>query len=181
MNHPILPIYIQSLDLELPKKYLYDHVIEQHEKHKYNPIVGLGNSFKIKDTKENHFDRLYDEVLKKANNLFGELKLLENNSRNCLAYVTNKNHYRNGIHHHSKSSVINSVFYLHMPKTEKLKEGSLSFYDDSGEIELFWYKPKIGDLIFFPHYMKHEPNPILTEEYRICINIEIQCENVWNN
>jgi len=54
----------------------------------------------------------------------------------------------------------------------------LGIYNSNKELR-FWYKPKEGDLIIYPGWLKHEPIPPDTNEYRIALNMEIQCQVIW--
>jgi len=148
-------------------------------KHK-NYVYTRGNNFPItpQDDPDNVFDNLYQQVFDRANMLFGPLELDARNSRTCWAYLTNKDFYRGGIHDHMRTSTITSVFYVNVPKTNQHREGVLSVYDQK-EVEMFTYTPVAGELIMFPNYLKHQPHQVFTDEYRVSINIEIRCKDVW--
>lgn len=173
-RHPIIPIFIMNLELDLPTHYLYRSILEQH---KVTECYKIGNSFPIKDDLK-VLKGLYDSFMVKAQRVLGPFNLSEKNIETCWAYVTNKDHYMGGIHHHLRSSTINGVYYLNVPKTDDEREGVITFYDDHDK-ELFWYKPRNGDLVIMPNFLKHQPKPISTEEYRIAINMEILCDYEW--
>ena len=173
MNHPQLPVYIQTLELDLPLDKMHDDIIDKHSKYKYS----IGNNFMIED-ENGYIDKLYEAFLQESIKLLGNFELRSSNKRACWAYVTNCDHYRGGIHDHIRTSVINAVYYLRMPKTDNLRDGSISFYDRNDK-ETFWYKPRTSDLVIFPNYLRHEPNPVSTKEHRVAINMEIQCNYNW--
>lgn len=172
--HPLIPIFIMNLEYDLPKSYLYHSIVEQH---KVTDCYKIGNSFPIENM-DSILNGLYYRFLYKTQKVLGPFNLSEKNSNTCWAYMTNKDHYIGGIHDHMRSSTINGVYYLNVPKTEDEKEGIITFFDDNDK-ELFWYKPRNNDLIIMPNFLKHEPKPISTEEYRVSINMEILCDYVW--
>ena len=149
--------------------HLYDYVVEQHK----NADYSNNNNFPLKDTINREFDFLYDVFLRETEKLIvGRATLSVKNKRTAWAYVTNKDHYLGGIHNHVETSSINGVFYLNMPETTDFREGTISFYDNEYN-ETNCFKPSNGDLLIFPNFLNHEPNPISTDEYRIGINMEI--------
>ena len=167
-----LPLIITDIDNYTPPQTLYDHIVAQHIKTQYIK----GNNFKIKDTKEKDLDNLYQHALNKISLMFN-FKLLDSNSRDCWAYVLNKGSSRNGIHNHNRTSVINMVYYLYVPKSKDYRDGAIAIYENENEnSELFCYRPRTGDLLVMPNWLLH--NPLIThcEEYRISINMEIMCE-----
>ena len=174
-KHPIIPIFITNLEYDIPSYYLYHSLVEQH---KVTECYKIGHSFPIENVDKNILNGLYFRFLYKAQKILGPFNLSEKNITTCWAYMTNKDHYMGGIHNHVRSSTINGVYYLNVPHTEDEKEGIITFFDDNDK-ELFWYKPRKGDLVIMPNFMKHEPKPISTEEYRVAINMEILCDYVW--
>ena len=141
-----LPLYIFNIGEHPNKNSMAQSVIYEHAKHVYTQ----GNSFPIKSNIES-FDELYKRLLEISEDLFDGLQLLENNKRTCWAYFTNKDFYRGGIHNHMRTSIINAVYYLQVPKTKSYKEGGISFYDEENN-EVFCFKPRPGDLIIFPKF-----------------------------
>ena len=170
--NPNYPIFHTSFDIPR-REEMVASVIEQHLQQKYDQ----GNlNFCLK--KELWFDNLYQDHLNIATSLFGELQLHNSNSRNCWAYVNNKNFFKSSIHDHIRTSVIISVYYLSIPQTSSDDEGAICFYTFQNE-EIFKFKPMTGDMIIFPYYFKHMPLQSHTCDYRIAINMEIKCNNVW--
>ena len=170
-----LPIYLFETSKNYPTASMIDVVMESHRKADYT----RGNSFPIIDT-TGAFDRLYSEFFSIAAEEFGPLELDPRSIRTCWGYVTNKDFYKGGIHHHLRSSTINGVYYLSVPSTETAREGSISFYNDAHQ-EIYNIKPKAGDLVIFPNYLHHQPHQSRTEEYRIAVNMEIICKDIWRN
>ena len=95
------------------------------------------------------FYTLYKDFFRVANQHFGPLHLDQRNLVNCWGYVTNKFFYKGGIHNHLNTCVINDI------------------------------RPEVGDLIIFPGYLNHQPHQSFSSDYRISINMEIICQNVW--
>ena len=170
--NPNYPIFHTSFDVP-HREEMVASVIDQHIEQK---STKGGISFCLK--KELWFDNLYQNHLNIATSLFGGLQLDNSNSRNCWAYVNNKNFYEGCIHDHCRTSVVNSVYYLSIPETASRDEGSICFYTFQNE-ELFKFKPKTGDMLIFPYYFRHMPLQSHTDDYRIAINMEIKCNNVW--
>ena len=170
-----LPIYLFETTGNYPNKEMIDVVMTSHGHADYL----RGNSFPIVDT-IGAFDRLYQEFFNIASEELGPLELDPKSIRTCWGYVTNKDFYKGGIHHHLRSSTINAVYYLSVPETKTGREGSISFYNDAHK-EIYNIKPKAGDLVMFPNYLLHQPHQSFSEEYRISVNMEIICKEIWNN
>jgi hypothetical protein len=77
------------------------------------------------------------------------------------------------LHNHLNTSTINSVYYLNVPITASIGQGSISFLLNGNK---FTYKPENGDLLIFPDYLDHQINFLDDEEYRVSINMEIKCK-----
>lgn len=170
-----LPIYIFNIGAHPERNIMSQGVINTHLQKEYT----TGNNTQV-ITNKDLFDGLYQKMFDIADDLFGGVQLLENNKRTCWAYVTNKDFYRGGIHEHTRTSVVNSVYYLQVPETKSYREGGISFYNGEDQ-EVFCYKPKVGDLLIFPNYLKHQPHQSHTEDFRIAINMEIMCNPVdWD-
>jgi hypothetical protein len=128
------------------------------------------------DAKYNNLVKyLYNIFLNKCEDLFGKLELSCRNRKVAWALVTNKNEHRGNIHNHIKTSTINSVYYLNVPLN---KSCGIGFYDDNNKA-IYTHQPANDELIIFPNYLKHKTLVSNTEEYRIAINLEIICNNVW--
>ena len=167
-----LPLYIFNIGEHPNKSSMAQGAIFEHAKYVYTH----GNSVPLKLNRDS-FDELYRNLLEIADDLFDGLRLLENNKRTCWAYLTNIDFYRGGIHDHVRTSVISAVYYLQVPKTKSYEEGGISFYNDANS-EVFCFKPRVGDLIIFPNFLKHQPHQSYTDDFRIAINMEIICEPV---
>ena len=153
-------------------EHYYNSIVEQHLNSKY----GKSLNFAILEDKYGELSKLYDSFLLKAEKAFGPLKILENNSRKCAAYVGRGDDYRSSPHHHMKTSVINAVYYFSVPTAKYPRDGGIAFYDDNKK-EIYYHQPKEEDLLMFPNYLIHMPLPISSPNvYRIAINMEIMCE-----
>jgi hypothetical protein len=166
----LLPVWVSSLPRLSNWELLYDSLVTQTQYHIANPI---GNNFAINDP-YGVWDNLYDTFLIKAQEIIGPFTLLESNKRTCWCYPSNNEYYRGGIHNHKNSSVINAVYYFSVPITDGYRDGAISFYDAT-ENEIWTYKPREQDLLLFPNYLKHQPLPTSSKNYRFSINMEIMC------
>ena len=54
------------------------------------------------------------------------------------------------------------------------------FYDDMENV-IYTHQPITDEMIIFPNYLLHQPLKSNSDEYRIAINIEIKCNDVWKN
>jgi len=170
----MLPIWITTLPKIKNWSYHYNDLVSQFNLNLDNDFLKKGNNFSINDV-HGVWDRLYQNFFDKAQQFFGEIKLLEKNSRTVWCYATNENFYRGGIHDHKKTSVINAVYYFSVPDTRDYRDGAIAFYDNDDR-EIWCYKPRECDLVIFPSYLKHQPLPITSKMYRLALNMEIICE-----
>jgi len=170
-----LPIYSFTLDITYDKNKLYDEIIEDFKSEEVRSFLVKSNNFKL-DKKYDFINTIYEKVLQESTKLFGAIQLDPTNIKDGWAYINNKNFYKNGIHNHLNTSTINSVYYLNVPDT---KTGSINFFDNEHNV-IYTHHPKEKELIIFPNYMLHEPCQSMTDEYRIAINLEIKCQNIWS-
>jgi hypothetical protein len=170
----ILPVWITNLPRVQDWDYHYQDLVKQHKSYQYDiSETWSWNNFSIDDP-TGIWDQLYQNFLKKCEELFGPLVVHDNNSRKCWLYPTNKDHYLGGIHNHTTTCMINGVYYFSVPESTYY-DGTISFYDGSNT-NIWKYKPRECDLIIFPGFLNHEPNRIKTQEYRLAINMEIKCD-----
>lgn len=170
------PIYSFILDIQYDKIYIYNEIIKDFKsKIVQDFLIGCNNNFKL-DKKYNFTGQIYECLIEKCKKLFGEIHFNSNNIKDGWVYINNKNFYKNGIHNHLNTSTINSVYYLNVPDT---KTGSINFFDNEHNV-IYTHQPKEKELIIFPNYMLHEACQSMTDEYRISINLEIKCQNVWS-
>lgn len=170
-----LSIYSFTLDINYDKNKLYDEIIKDFKSEEIQSYLKQSNNFKL-DKKYNFINSIYEKFLQESTQLFGEIQLDPTNIKDGWAYINNKNFYKNGIHNHLNTSTINSVYYLNVPDT---KTGSINFFDNEHNV-IYTHYPKEKELIIFPNYMLHEPCQSMTDEYRIAVNLEIKCQNIWS-
>jgi hypothetical protein len=171
-----LPIYSFILDINYDKEKLYDEIINDFKsKETQNFLTSGSNNFKL-NKKYDFVNIVYKKLLQESTKLFGELQLDPTNIKDGWAYINNKKFYKKGIHNHLNSSTINSVYYLTVPDTET---GSINFFNGEHNI-IYTHHPKEKELIIFPNYMLHEPCQSMTDIYRIAVNLEIKCQNIWS-
>ena len=115
---------------------------------------------------------LYDKFYKVAQQLFN-FKVSEKSKRICWACITNNKYYDFVPHNHIKSSTINAVYYLNIPKVNKKLSGPVKFKVDNKWV---YYQPENNELIFFPNYLIHDATKHDSKEWRVSINMEILCK-----
>lgn len=171
MNY--FPIWIRQLKNIENKNHHYNFLVTEYLDRKDS----MGDNANFLISKHDNFcNILYNNFVKECTGIFGNINFTQDNSKNCWAYVSNKFFYSSFIHDHVETSVINGVYYLHVPEfSEDTKKSSISFYDSNNN-EIWNYKPRTDDLLIFPNFLKHKPWPPNSEEFRIAINMEIKCE-----
>jgi hypothetical protein len=168
------PIFIWSNFLTLDKKTRTDlmNIVLENKKKNHH---GVGGSFKIDYDPTSFFADLYSKFFKVTYDFFGELNVLPNNSSMCWSYSSNNvDHGPGMVHNHINTSTINSVYYLNVPDSATIENGSIQFFMNN---KTFSYRPNRYDLVMFPNYLDHKINYLNDSEYRISINMEILCNN----
>lgn len=133
----------------------------------------IGGSFLIDEDYRGFFKSLYSKFFEFSKTLFGDFTTSDNNE-SCWSYASNKFDHGPGLlHNHLSTSTINSVYYLNVPQTASISNGSISFVLNGNR---FTHKPENGDLLIFPNYLDHQINFLDDEEYRVSINMEIKSE-----
>jgi len=83
----------------------------------------------------------------------------------------------NGTWHDHAPAMVSGCYYLQQPETETEQEGALAF-QKPGVVDAFvrqvqYVKPKQGDLVMFPSYLSHRPQPCPSaQSLRISINMD---------
>ena len=96
----------------------------------------------------------------------------------CWANVYNCDSYRSNLHHHLRTSTINSVFYLKIPIDDSPNASGLrTVYNNTNYV----FVPDELDLVIMPSWLPHEPLPHNSKENRIAINMELRCDKPINN
>lgn len=148
-------------------------------KKKYDEIEGEKNfySYQIQEDYNLFLKKLYNQFLLSCFKIFGHLKISKRNVSSCWAYCSSNVDYNSYWHDHKRTSTINAVYYINIPPNSK---GPLYFRipKNNNEYEIFSYHPDNYDLLIFPDYLEHKPMPPLTKEYRVCINLEITCDDM---
>jgi hypothetical protein len=162
-------IFLTRYDLSEKRTELYDQIISDTIK------IKLSSNMNVKWFEE----ELSEFFLKECEGIFGKLELSKKYTTKCYAFVYNKHFSNIGfvIHDHVDTATINGAYYLNVPEVEG-NTGKISFYDDN-ESEVFSYQPKTFDFLIFPGWLKHRIHRIDSEEFRITINTEILCNDVW--
>jgi hypothetical protein len=173
-----IPIYLTSLEWSVDRDSITDLILEQHQRYPYHLHPGDA-SLPLIDNKDKDLDNLYTLFFEHATKWLGPLELKKNNRRNVWAYVCRSQEFFQGIHDHRHTCEINAVYYHKIPKTKFPIAGCLGLYNNKNELR-FWFKPKEKDLIIYPGWLKHEPMPPDSDDFRIAINMEINCQEIWS-
>jgi hypothetical protein len=140
------------------------HAIEQFQ----NKIDGTRhNSVLVDHTPE--IDKLSNIFYDICEDWFDNIeRQIENISTHQIwAYVQTKDEFVSEWHSHVTQCTINGVYYASVPDPT----GTLSYINVVGEIETV--TPKERELLIFPGWMIHKPNPQQdSNDYRVAINIE---------
>lgn len=169
------PLYSITLNLDYDKDKLYKSIIDDFNTKWVQDFLNNGNNnFSLSPIHEPFNSMLYNKLVEECTKLFGAINIHSNNNKKLWVYMNNKRFYKNGIHNHINTSTINAVYYLNVPDTNS---GAINFYENDKVI--LSYQPKEKELIIFPNYVYHEPQQSMTEEYRIGINMEIKCNDIW--
>jgi len=168
----MLPIWITTL----PKLDNWqEHYDDLHNQCLNYVGPWLSSNFEIQDPK-GVWAKVYDQFIDKTQEILGPLNIHHNvNKRSCWLYSMNRKFYKGGIHHHINSSIVNAVYYFSIPDITDYRDSAIAFYDKNDE-EFWHYKPREGDLVIFPNYLKHQPLPTKSEKFRFSINMEIICD-----
>lgn len=170
--NPTFPQVLETQLLLSPsvKARMVDTVLSQKDTANYHG----GYTFHVKDQHED-FKILYNFFFNTVINLFGNVKLSPTHKTWCWANVYNKESFRTNAHNHIKTSSINSVYYLKMPKDVGDDEGGLNLYPPG--LEPIQFQPDEGDLLIMPNNTVHEPLLHNSMDHRISINMEMCIES----
>lgn len=169
--NPFFPQVLETQLLLSPsvKSRMIDTVLSQKDTANYHG----GYTFHVQDS-VGDFKTLYNFFFNTVINLFGDVKLSPIHKTWCWANVYNKESFKTNAHNHIKTSSINSVYYLKMPKDISDDEGGFNLYPPGSEPIRF--QPDEGDLLIMPNYTIHEPLFHSSMDYRISINMEMCIE-----
>lgn len=169
--NPFFPQVLETQLLLSPsvKSRMIDTVLSQKDTANYHG----GYTFHVQDS-FGDFKTLYSFFFNTVINIFGDVKLSPTHKTWCWANVYNKESFKTNAHNHIKTSSINSVYYLKMPKDVGDDEGGLNLYPPGSEPIQF--QPDEGDLLIMPNNTVHEPLFHSGIDYRIAINMEICIE-----
>lgn len=160
---------------EKEKMFFIKQMVNMHEKNLIEyPNVYKKTYFSFPIIENNScLKELYSIFLEKSKDLFGEITLTDKNTDRCWINISSRND-NNLKHNHLTTSVINGVYYLSVPE---LNSGKITFSHDKLELS---YQPKENYLVIFPNYLDHLPSCCDSDNFRIAINMEINCkEDVW--
>lgn len=149
-----------------------NRILEKNYKKYFLEQECQGYNFPIKDDSE-FFDKLYDRFLAKAAKVFGQFTINPENKKQCYCYRSNINDQVCERHNHINTSVINAVYYHQVSKGD-----SISFF--LGDYEHKYY-PENGELIMFPNFLDHKPNPTKSKRNRYSINMELNTYETIEN
>jgi hypothetical protein len=170
--NPSLPQVLETQFLLAPsvKTRMIDTVLSQKDTANYHG----GYTFHVQDS-FGDFKTLYSFFFNTVINIFGDVKLSPVNKRWCWANVYNKDTFKTNAHNHIKTSSINAIYYLKIPKDISCDEGGLNLYPPG--LEPIQFQPDEGDLLIMPNNTIHEPLFHSSIDYRIAINMEMCIES----
>ena len=148
----------------------YFYFLKERNLNSHNFKLKNEHNFKLKNDQFTQF--LYFKFFYTSFLLFNFTYLEQNNYTDVWAYLNNKNNFSAAIHNHTKTSVINGVYYFHVPQKE---QSILKFYDIN-YVEIGEIQTKTDDLLIFSCDLNHMPLQSFTNEYRIALNMEIICD-----
>jgi len=177
-NLPVLSIRnFFELDKSLQKKLIEDIFYSKNAYENKKNSPGINQNFPIIKDSTNVLNFLYKKSLEEVEKIFGNINLSKNNSTLCWALCTNKYCWKSVPHDHIKTSTVNLVYYLNIPKINNEYCGKIFFYHDK-----IWYgyQPECFELLIIPNYLIHDTEYHDTIDWRISINMEITCLNDIN-
>lgn len=119
-----------------------------------------------------NFQRLYQMIWNKAQEIFGPLEASPDNAGRCAAYTTSNRYW--GFQPHQHCCEINVVYYLRVPPVTNELFGSLWMTEDINAPSPWDYiVPHEGTLVFMDPDVWHDPFYVPSKEHRISINIEL--------
>tara|TARA_Y100001968_G_scaffold33925_1_gene26066 strand:- start:1839 stop:2396 length:558 start_codon:yes stop_codon:yes gene_type:complete len=141
----------------------------------YDPTIGgVNENFLVVRDRAKILKKMYNKMLSACESLFERIELSDNNSDKCWSLCTNKDYWKSVPHNHIRTSTINTVYYLQVPKIDNQFCGMIRFLID-GKWED--YQPKSNELIIMPNDLVHDTTFHDTEEWRISLNFEIITKN----
>jgi len=160
-NFPIYSISNFNSNIK-NKKNIIDTVLK-NKKYKNE-----GYNYPILEDYDNFFQNLYESYYNICLNKFNLTVNKFKNKSIVWAYVSDKINFNEVWHNHLITSTINGVYYLNIPENNT----SIDFELNNNE---FTYHPQENELLIFPNYLNHKPNRCYGDGYRICMNMEIIC------
>jgi len=160
MNNLKKLIYKKSITNELLniKKDLIKACLKQRIK--LNPK--LAYNFEVESKHKNYLYNIFYHTSKSYLNNF----TLHDVNFKLWCYLSDKNFHKGRWHNHLKTSTINCVIYL------KTQNKGINFKHNHREINII---PKENDLLIFPNFLDHYPEPS-KKEPRITLNLEFRCK-----
>jgi len=149
----------------LKSKEVHDNAPNSQKVHTNFKILSDGLFFKT----------LYDKMFNQCEAIIGKLEITERNSTACWSLATNKDYWASVPHDHTRTAIINAVYYLNVPKMDGEYVGTFKYVDKQNK----WveYQPEPFELLIMPAYIFHDTGYHNTEEWRISINMEINTRN----
>ena len=149
------------------RQRMIDTVLSQKDTANYHG----GYTFQVEDP-YGDFKKLYNYFFKTVESVFGSFDIAAKHRDWCWANVYNKNNFKTNLHNHIRTSSINAIYYLKLPKDMLENEGGLIVVP-SGSREELLFLPEEQDLLIMPNYILHEPQYHSSLDYRIAVNMEI--------
>jgi hypothetical protein len=148
------------------EQLLIDYFINSHGVWKSNQSSDTGYSIKCNHLREIDFirDRFEEVVL---DNFSG---INTNYNIDCSIYIQNKENFTSVYHSHTQTSTIVATTYINVPDVG----GQLEYRIKEDPCTLNLQE----DMVYmFPYWLQHKPIPQHDDLWRICINLEFQCDS----
>ena len=142
-------------DIKFFKENLIKECIDQRKK-EYD-----GCNFKVQTKYLNNLYKIFIDCAKKILNPF----TIKDKNFKVWCYMTDSVYSDTGWHNHTDTANINAVIYL------QIQDKGISFKHNNEQIYL---KPSNGDMLIFPAFLEHNPEPS-DKDKRISINLELIC------
>jgi hypothetical protein len=171
---PVLSIkdFYKVNDFE--KEKLIEKILDSKVAHdNHSKLQGTQSNFEILYDYNDHLKNLYQKFFNVSKSIFEPFEVSTKSVTTCWACVTNEDYYEFVPHNHIRTSTINSVYYLNIPKVNKNLSGPIKFQMND---EWHYYQPENDEIIIFPNYLVHDATAHKSKEWRISVNMEIICK-----
>ncbi|MFZ9376666.1 MAG: hypothetical protein ACO25K_06040 [Candidatus Fonsibacter ubiquis] len=167
---PLISIKNFFIIEEENKQKLIPHLLKNKKEHDETVSGADTYSFLLEYDSYGILKSLYEQFFSLCSHIFGPFTLSEDHTDRLCGLMTNNNYWAFNPHHHIRTSTINGVYYLNIPKIED---------EYCGRFMVQWngswhsYQPEPNELIIMPNFLVHDISHHDSSEWRISINMEI--------